>query len=173
MTPETWLEFAIGATESDSFYREGADHLRALLADRDRLKAERDALAQELSDLRESVQWLQGCPPEDKVCEELHHAAISDLRRWERTRGPGAVGNPVMHYEDFLAHHARRQGHEEGAAERDALAAELARVRRNHLRRMEDALWVKHDRAAWERKGVHHFLRLQKAIRAALAGGAG
>lgn len=104
--------------------------------ERDALLADRDRLAAELEDLRETVEWLKGVPPEEKVSEELNAAARLDLRRWERFRGPGAVGNRIMHYEDFLAFRAREQGRKESQEEIAELRAELARVRRNHLRRM-------------------------------------
>ena len=97
-----------------------------LLAERDRLRAELQDVRDELKELRESVEWIKSVPPEEKMDQELHAASLLDLRRWERTRGPGAVGNPVLHYEDFLAFRARERGRKEAQEAMSNLQDELA-----------------------------------------------
>jgi len=90
------------------------------------LTAELQAVRYELKELRESVEWIKSVPPEEKMDEELHAASLLDLRRWERSRGPGAVGNPVLHYEDFLAFRARERGRKEAQEAMSNLQDELA-----------------------------------------------
>jgi len=105
------------------------DALSETEADRDRIAAELQAVRDELKELRESVEWIKSVPPEEKMDQELHAASLLDLRRWERTRGPGAVGNPVLHYEDFLAFRARERGRKEAQEAMSNLQAELAKAR--------------------------------------------
>lgn len=81
----------------------------------------------ELADIRESTAWLANVDPDEMKDEELHHAALIDFRRWERlSRGPGAVGNPVYSFEDFLIPHARAQGEKKVQAELATATTEIA-----------------------------------------------
>ncbi len=56
MSPETWLQFSRGASGPDSFWREGADHLRQALADRDALRAELERTKEELENARNALE---------------------------------------------------------------------------------------------------------------------
>ncbi len=93
--------------EQDKAYRIEADLLRAQL----------EVALVELKDIRSTTEWLGDSEPEDRRDEELFSAARIDLKRWEDRRGPGAVGNRVVTFEDMLIHHARAQGKREALAE--------------------------------------------------------
>lgn len=98
--------------------------LRAHIAKQD---AALSAAQAELTDIRESTTWLASVDPDEIRDEELHHAALIDFRRWARiSRHPGAVGNLVYSFEDFLIPHARAQGEKKVQAELATATTEIA-----------------------------------------------
>lgn len=85
-----------------------------------------DRLRAELQDIRESTEWLANVDPDEIRDEELNHAALIDFRHWQRLRGPGAVGNQVYSFEDFLIPHARAQGEKRSQSELATATTEIA-----------------------------------------------
>lgn len=132
MSPETWLEFASQLFEEHSFGREGADHLREVLADRDRLAAE-----------------LVKSGPSCDRCQSAHCCSVAGS-----TVPPLCVTDPEGSLPLWMpwTNEDVRKRVDAVYAQVDRLQAELARVRSAGLRLLaavDDYHQYEHDGDPW------------------------
>lgn len=104
------------------------------------LRAEVERLRADLKETRDAAGWVASIEdPSERVEESTRCAALVAFKRWERRRGPGAAGNPIYQFEDFLLHEVRAIGDAEARKLREELeTARAALVESLEARRITE-----------------------------------